>query len=284
LKRRAKEKLTQFDTAFQTLSPDRVWIIGVGNIGALQENNLTGDQGLFLGMYRYRDENNSVQEVPLHYAGDRHLMTVAAARAGKGVSSVIPNLLTHKGSVLAIDVKGELSMITAAWRGHGDAALGIEGMGQNVYVVDFWGITGLQSSCFNPMDWLDVNDPDIAENAMILWDSIIISNNSKETFWDDEAKSLGMGLTLHVATSASDAGDRSLGRVRDIIVSGSTQFDEILNAMLESDHPIVRSTALRTASKDMKLLSNVLATLQAHMHFLDSPCLRENMRYSDFRI
>ncbi|MFM7857754.1 MAG: type IV secretory system conjugative DNA transfer family protein, partial [Flammeovirgaceae bacterium] len=126
------------------------------------------------------------------------------------------------------------------------------------------------SAHFNPMDWLDPNNPDIAENAMILWDSIIVPNGSKEPFWDDEAKALGMGITLHVATSPNEVHNRTLGRVRDIIVSGSTQFDEVLNAMLASDHPIVRSTALRTASKDMKLLSNVLATLQSHTHCLDS--------------
>jgi type IV secretion system protein VirD4 len=239
---------------------------------------------LAAALYRHRNDDGTVQEVPLHYAGDRHLMTVAAARAGKGVSSVTPNLLTHEGSVLAIDIKGELSMITAARRGHGDAERGIDGMGQDVYVIDPWGITGLESAHFNPMDWLDPNDPSIAENAMILWDSIIVPNGSKESaFWDEEAKSIGMGITLHVATAASEVGDRTLGRVRDIIVSGSTQFDETLNSMLASEHPIVRSTALRTASKDIKLLSNVLATLQSHTHFLDSPCLRAHMRYSDFR-
>lgn len=108
-------------------------------------------------------------------------------------------------------------------------------------------------------------------------------NASKEPFWDDEAKALGVGITLHVATAESESDNRTLGRVRDIIVSGATQFDEVLNAMLMSEHPIVRSTALRTASKDMKLLSNVMATLQSHTHFLDSTRLRENMSRSDFR-
>jgi type IV secretion system protein VirD4 len=274
-----RSMLQRFRRFTQTTFGSSTW----ATLEHLQEHNLTGEKGLFLGTYRLRHDNDSVEDVPLHYAGDRHLMTVAAARGGKGVSSVIPNLLTHEGSLLAIDVKGELSMITAARRGHGDAELGIEGMGQDMHVCDPWGITGLQSACFNPMDWLDVNDPDMAENAMILWDSIIISTNSKETFWDDEAKSVGVGITLHVATAASEAGNRTLGRVRDIIVSGATQFDEVLNSMLASTHPIVRSTALRTASKDMKLLSNVMATLQSHTHFLDSTRLRENMSRSDFK-
>lgn len=280
-KRAILKMLKRFKHFKQTVFGSSTW----ASFEHLKENNLIGKEGLFLGMFRHREDNGKISNIPLYYNGDRHLMTVAAARGGKGVASVIPNLLTYQGSVLAIDVKGELAMITASRRGKGDAARKIEGMGQDVMVVDPWGITGApeNAACFNPMDWLDPNDKDINENAMILWDSIIVQSGSKEPFWDDEAKALGVGLTLHVATAESEKHNRNLGRVRDIIVSGSSQFDEVLNEMLASANPIVRSTALRTASKDMKLLSNVLATLQSHTHFLDSVRLRQNMSRSDFK-
>lgn len=248
----------------------------------LQAHNLTGDKGFFLGMYRHRKENGTVQDVPLHYAGDRHLMTLASSRGGKGVSSILPNLLTYEGSVLAIDIKGELSMMTAARRGQGDAQRGIEGMGQDVFIVDPWGITGMASACFNPLDWLDSEDSDINENVMILWDSIIVQSGSKEPFWDDEAKAMGMGITLHVATAPQEQSNRTLARVRDIITSGPAEFAAVLNDMLDNPNPIVRSTAMRTAGKDEKLLSNVMATLQSHTHFLDSMRLRASMSRSDF--
>lgn len=280
-KRSILKMLKRFKHFKQTVFGSSTW----ASFEHLKENNLMGKEGLFLGMFRHREDNGKISDVPMYYTGDRHLMTVAAARGGKGISSVIPNLLTFEGSVLAIDVKGELSMITAARRGKGDAARKIEGMGQDVMVVDPWGITGdtTHSACFNPMDWLDVNDTDIVENAMILWDSIIVPNGSKDEFWAEESKSLGVGLTLHVATSESEKQNRNLGRVRDIIVSGTSQFDEVLNDMLASPNPVVRSTALRTASKDIKLLSNVLATLQSHTHFLESTRLRQNMSRSDFK-
>jgi type IV secretion system protein VirD4 len=34
---------------------------------------------------------------------DRHMMTIAGSRAGKGVSAIIPNLIEYPGSVLVID-------------------------------------------------------------------------------------------------------------------------------------------------------------------------------------
>ena len=42
---------------------------------------------------------------------DRHMLTIAGSRAGKGVSLIIPNLLTYEGSALVIDPKGENAYI-----------------------------------------------------------------------------------------------------------------------------------------------------------------------------
>jgi hypothetical protein len=42
---------------------------------------------------------------------DRHALTVAGTRTGKGTSLIVPNLLSHPGSVVAIDPKGELARI-----------------------------------------------------------------------------------------------------------------------------------------------------------------------------
>jgi len=48
---------------------------------------------------------------------DRHMLTIAGNRAGKGVSLIIPNLLIYEGSALVIDPKGENARITAGRRG-----------------------------------------------------------------------------------------------------------------------------------------------------------------------
>ena len=55
---------------------------------------------------------------------DRHLLTIAGSRAGKGVSLIIPNLLFYEGSALVIDPKGENARVTAGRRGKGPKAAG----------------------------------------------------------------------------------------------------------------------------------------------------------------
>jgi type IV secretion system protein VirD4 len=250
----------------------------------LQQRRMVGEQGLALGYFGAGEGR-----LPLHYTGDRHLLTVAPTRAGKGVSAIIPNLLSYRGSALVIDPKGENAMISALRRGRGDPARGIEGLRQRVHVVDPWGlvtaVTGTPAACFNPLDWLDPDSPDLGENAMMLADSLVVPapGRGEGAFWDEECKALLMGLILHVATDPAEAGRRHLGRVRDLLLLPQDEFDLMCVRMESSSHPIVAGTGARTRSKDAKLLSNVLASAQSHTHFLDSPRLRASLSRSDFR-
>jgi|TARA_B100001105_G_C22400368_1_gene449080 type IV secretion system protein VirD4 len=249
------------------------------NAAHLREQSVVGDSGLRLGVFDGGEQGS----LPLQYSGDRHMLTVAPTRSGKGVSSIIPNLLSYTGSVVVIDPKGENAMITAARRGQGDEAKNITGLGQAVHVVDPWGITGQAAACFNPLDWLKADDPDISENAMMLADSIVVQRGGESAFWDEESKALLMGLLLYVALDAREAGSRTLGRVRDLIVMGAEPFKQILVQMGENANQIVSSTAARTASKAPELRASVMAGLQSHTHFLDSPRIRQSLARSDFR-
>lgn len=243
--------------------------------GSSRRSMQTGNNGFLLGFYGEGDER-----VPLQYTGDRHLLTVAPTRSGKGVSAIVPNLLTYTGSVVVIDPKGENAMITADRRGRGTDT--IPGLGQNVYVVDPWQITGIEPARFNPLDWLKPDDPDLSENTMMLADSMVVESNSKDPFWDEEAKALLMGLLLYVALDKNEAECRTLGRVRDLIVLPKDDFMDLLVRMAGSKNPIVSSTAARTEGKEDELRASVVASLQAHTHFLDSPRVRESLSASDF--
>jgi type IV secretion system protein VirD4 len=230
----------------------------------------------FVGLTGFRlgfmhDDEGHLQA--LVYYGDRHMVTFAPTRAFKGVSMIIPNLLTYPGSVVVTDVKGENSMITAQRR---------KEMGQEVHVIDPWAITGLSSSRFNPMDWLVKGDVDISENAMLLADAIIVSMGESEQFWTEEAKALLLGVILFVATDESESGQRHLGRVRDLLLLDGDDLMKLFKRMLQSPHHTVRATGARCLQKEEKLLSNVLASVQAQTHFLDSPRLRDNLMTSDF--
>ncbi len=140
----------------------------------LDEWGLLGDRekgnGLFLGL------TNDVEANDIIYDGDMHALTVAPTRRGKGAMAIIPNLLRSNSSILVIGPKGENARRTVSKR--------LE-LGQDVYVVDPWGVSceadkygeGIEAkhlSGFNPLDFLDADDPDLASDTMLLADALVI--------------------------------------------------------------------------------------------------------------
>jgi type IV secretion system protein VirD4 len=248
----------------------------------LQKAGLFTGRGFILGTFGEKPNT-----APLHYAGARHLLTVAPTRSGKGVSSIVPNLLLHhQGSALIVDPKGENALITAQRRGSGTE--NIPGLKQKVILLDPWEIAASQLDMpvghFNPLDWISADDPDATENAFLLADALILSEGkSDDPFWDEESKALLAGTILYVATAEEEAKSRHLGRVRDILTLDDESLKEVLTKMFLHPNPVVSSTGMRTASKDPKLRSSVLAAVQAHTHFLESPRIRSNLATSDFK-
>lgn len=237
----------------------------------LREHHIIGDKGIRLGGFPGKDGI-----VPIHYGGDRHLLTTGPTRSQKGTALIIPNLLTYRGSTMVIDPKGENAMITAGQR---------RAMGQDVHIVDPWGIASRagEASRFNPLDWLVVGDPDITENAMLLADALVVPDGKGDSFWTEEAKALLQGLILYVATDDYETEDRHLGRVRDLLLLDGHDLPQLFQRMTQSMHHIVASTGARCLQKDEKLLASVLASAQAQTHFLDSSRIRSSLSASDFK-
>lgn len=79
------------------------------------------------------------------YPSDKHVLMVVANRSGKGVSYILPSLLSYQGSVFVIDPKAENASITARYR---------SGLGK-VCVIDPWqkatGEAASRRVSFNPL-------------------------------------------------------------------------------------------------------------------------------------
>ena len=246
-----------------------------------------GVDGLRLGQAQIKHRRyRHPFEDPLAYHGDRHLLTVAPTRSGKGVSAIIPNLLTYHGAVLVIDPKGENALITAKAR---------MAMGQQVYLLDPWDIAasklGLEAARFNPLDWLTGDDEDIADNAMLLADALIMPapGGDRDPFWNNEAKALLYGFLLYLATETKEADQRHLGRLRDILMLPETGKDdptgtlsEVLGAMATSKLPSVRGAVSRYVQKADKERASVMSSAQSQTDFLESPRVRASLSASDF--
>ena len=100
----------------------------------------------------------------------------------KGASLIIPNLIRYQGSALVIDPKGENAKATAGRRGKGTRAGGA-GLGQDVYVIDPFGVSGVATASFNPLAELDPNSEDVVEDAGLFADALITHPDRGERHW-----------------------------------------------------------------------------------------------------
>ena len=146
---------------------------------------------------------------------DRHVMTIAGSRAGKGVSLIVPNLLLYEGSALVIDPKGENARITAGRRGLGTKAGG-SGLGQDVHVLDPFGVTGMATASYNPLSELKPGSPDLIEDAGMFADALVTHPERGEKHWTELAQALLRALIL-IAAADPDPERRNLVTVRRLL-------------------------------------------------------------------
>ena len=137
--------------------------------------------------------------LPIGLDDDRHVITVAGARSGKGQSAIVPNLCLYPGSVVCLDPKGENATLTAARRGQGDAWC--EGLGQEVYVLDPFGVAMVPEelrASLNPLALLDPASPLVVDDAALLAEGLILPGSDDDGHWTETARNLVKGVVLHL--------------------------------------------------------------------------------------
>jgi type IV secretion system protein VirD4 len=219
-----------------------------------------------------------VDDSLVRYSGDGHLLTVAPTRSGKGISCVIPTLLTYPGSVLATDVKAELYAVTAQRR----CALG-----HSVHALDPFSVASLLTEAhrasFNPLDVIDATSPDAIDQARLLADMLVMPDPRAAEFWTNEARAVLTGLVLYVAATATGA-RRTLTEVRRLLMLEPDAFESKMKEMADSAAAfgLIARTAHLIQAKAPEERSGVLSSAKSNTHFLDSPRMETVLGSSSF--
>ena len=211
----------------------------------------------------------------LRYDGPAHLITLAPTRAGKGVGTVIPNLLAAKRSVLVIDPKGENARIA----GEARRRFG------TVHVLDPFEVSGHPSSAYNPLDRLTPDSLDLGEDAASLTEALVMDPPGQvtEAHWNEEAKASLGGLVMFCVCH-EDRERRSLATVREYLTLPPEKLRALLELMQDSDEAggLIARAANRFLGKADREAASVLSNAQRHTHFLDSPRIAKCLARSDF--
>lgn len=213
----------------------------------------------------------------LRYMG--HVLTVAPNGSGKGIGSVIPTLLDYPGSTIVLDIKGENYAVTARFRR--------EQLGHDVFLVDPFGVTGQPSHCFNWLDRLDPDSPDVVGESATLADMLVVSeghSSDATAHFNETAKSLIRGLMVHVATLPPE--QRNMGEVRRLLTLGGDDFDMVLAEMMANPRGFELPARAANAFNDApeKERGSILSTARRHLAFLDDPRIVAALSRSDFSL
>ena len=211
----------------------------------------------------------------LRYDGPAHLITLAPTRAGKGVGTVIPNLLGVDRSVLVIDPKGENARIA----GEARRRLG------TTHVLDPFEVSGMPSAAYNPLDRLTPDSLDLGEDAASLTEALVMDPPGQvtEAHWNEEAKAILGGLVMFcVCHEVRDR--RCLATVREYLTLPPEKLRALLVLMQDSDAAggLIARAANRFLGKADREAASVLSNAQRHTHFLDSPRIAKVTSRSDF--
>ncbi|PYC46307.1 hypothetical protein DI396_16035 [Litorivita pollutaquae] len=229
---------------------------------------LQGKDGLLIG------RNPGTGQL-LRYDGPAHLITLAPTRAGKGVGTVIPNLLAAERSVLVIDPKGENARIA----GEARRRFG------TVHVLDPFEVSGMPSAAYNPLDRLTPDSLDLGEDAASLTEALVMDPPGQvtEAHWNEEAKAILGGLIMFCVCH-EDHDRRTLATVREYLTLPPEKLRALLELMQDSDAAggLIARAANRFLGKADREAASVLSNAQRHTHFLDSPRIAKVTSRSDF--
>lgn len=245
----------------------------------------------------WEDEENKL----FYTDDDRHLVTVAGSRAGKGRSLIIPNLLNYPGSVVCIDPKGENAAVTARYR-HDVLKQDVVILDPFAVLKDVGAVAEFRGS-FNPFEWIDATDREAIDDVSALADAIIVRDNDKDPHWNESARAFLKGVMLAMmellpADDISEAGEKigsnwTLGAIRKIASSGIPHPDEedaapsldgLLATMkaLDGFNGAIAAAGHLVAQMGDTERGGVLSNLRRHTEFLESPSIAENVLTSNF--
>jgi type IV secretion system protein VirD4 len=218
---------------------------------------------------------------------DRHILTVAGSRAGKGISLICPALLTWPHSAICIDPKGELATITASRRGQGSEwAHPMPGDQKRVYVLDpFKRVTGPAASyrsSFNPLADLDSDTDEGLDMAGQIADALVVQQEGAAAHWTMSARAFLLGLVLFIAKTEAPQ-SKNLVTLRHKLLQPAANFELMLDEMHEVGGVIARGAAsLRNKPRDER--ASVISTCDTQTAWLEGESMASVLRGSDFRL
>ena len=200
--------------------------------------------------------------------GWEHLMCFAPSGSGKGVGLVIPNLLHWSDSAIVHDVKGENFRLTSGYRAE---------RGQKIFFFNPGDPKG-HTHRYNPFQFVS-DDPGLRIDDLQKIAHLLLP---KHDFWENEARTLLVGLALHLLDEPDEP--VTFGNLL-CTIRESNFFDfahDLLTHHREEMNPVACMALNAFIQKADKERSGVLSTLSSALELWANPLIDAATSASDF--
>jgi type IV secretion system protein VirD4 len=206
----------------------------------------------------------------------KFVLLIAPTRSGKGVGTIIPNLLNWSQSVIVVDIKGENFDATSGFR----AKHGHEVYKFAPFHEEF------ETHCWNPLSYV-THDPkfvvgDLQSIGYMLYPKL----EGNPGFWNDHARNLFVGISLYcIQSDLPLTGGEVLRRS-----SGGGHPKEFWQGVIESKRSAsgqalsedCLDALIRFAGTSENTLTSILSTFNAPLGAFSNPLVDAATSSNDF--
>ena len=225
-------------------------------------------------------------------AKDHHVFVYAPPGAGKTTALMVPTLLTWPGSVVVLDIKGELWDLTSGFRSRD--------LGQHTIRFDPVDRAG-GSARYNPLAMIERGRADV-QGAQRLAELLINPDGAElagDPFWRNSAQQLLVGLFLDCLYAGPK---RTLDACAYRLADPSTPIVPLLQRILTTEHdpalehgfrdptgrltatqPVAAAAARMVLDMHERTRAGVVAQALSALQLFFDPILAANCEESDFR-
>lgn len=201
-----------------------------------------------------------------------HTLVAAPTRAGKGVGYVIPNVLTFPGSVLTLDVKGEIFEATSRYR---------QRNGDDIFYFSPFDFTH-STHRYNPLERVaGISDPEerYTELAMIADYFLLVSGEGSAGDFLSEGRELFIAAGL----LAIERGIPTIGEISRILFADGATAEAYTERANEVRHINAARTFRKFAGYSDRTLSSHASVLGgAGMTLWNNPAIDRATSSNDF--
>lgn len=202
-----------------------------------------------------------------------HTAVFAPTGVGKGVSLIIPFLMTCEESCVVIDFKGENAKLTAERR---------RKLGHRVVILDPFRVVTQKPDTFNPFDPIDPASPTALDDCRDIAEALVVrTGEEKDQHWNDTAEDMIGGIAATtVIYGQRDKGTRSLHEVGDLL--SHPQKLEMAKKLMQQHGGLLGQWGGRLDHIQGDEKNSVLSTTNRFLRFLGTPAVVESTSSSSF--